>query len=158
MVAVFFTFSVIGFYVDLSLTSGQMPFAVVGSVALISGLNAGLWIIVLARSSRLVLFVLIAAQFFTSAINTAVANWEVHTFNPPPVSSQTGIQFAATAVLCAVIASYIFFVSYIRIQGMETFPDSKRTRARPRHSKNAGSPDYLAFNPLRCLRHLLSQR
>jgi len=121
MVAVFFTFSVIGFYVDLSLTSGQMPFAVAATIALISGLNAGLWIIVLARSSRLFLFVLIAAQFFTPAINTAVANWVVHTFNPPPVSSQTGIQFAATGILCAVIASYIFFVSYIRIQGMETF-------------------------------------
>ncbi len=121
MVAVFFTFSVIGFYVDLSLTSGQMPFAVAGTVALISGLNAMLWIIVLARSSRLVLFALIVAQFFTGVINTAVANWMVHTFNPPPVSSQTGIQFAATAILCAVIASYIFFVSYIRIQGMETF-------------------------------------
>ncbi len=121
MVAVFFTFSVIGFYVDLSLTSGQMPFVVAGTVALISGLNAALWIIVLARSSRLVLFVLIVAQFFTGAINTVVANWEIHTFNPPPVSSQTGIQFAATAILCAVIASYVFFVSYIRIQGLETF-------------------------------------
>ena len=121
MVAVVLTFSVIGFYVDLSLTGGQMPFAVAGAVAFTCGLNAGLWIIVLARSSRLVLFALIVAQFFTSAINTAVANWVIHTFNPPPVSSQTGIQFAATAILCAVIASYVFFVSYIRIQGMETF-------------------------------------
>jgi hypothetical protein len=56
MVAVFFIFSVVGFFVDLVLTKGQMPYAVVLAIAATSGLNAILWIIVLARLSKIFLF------------------------------------------------------------------------------------------------------
>ena len=55
LAAVFLLFSVIGPYVDLNLTGGRLPCAVMASIAVTSGLNAVLWIIVLSRMSRLAL-------------------------------------------------------------------------------------------------------
>ena len=121
LVAVFLLFSVIGSYVDILETDGVMPYLAVVPIAIFSGLNAVLWIVVLTRMSRLVLIFLIAVQFFSSQINTALANWIIHTLNLPPVPSQTGIRFAATTIMCTVIASYFFFVVYIRREGQETF-------------------------------------
>jgi hypothetical protein len=121
MTAVFVLFSVIGFYADLSAMDGQMPYVVAFAVAFFCGLNAVLWIVVLARLSRLFLIALIAMQFFSGAFNTWLANWMINTFHLPPVSSQTGVHFAATAIMLAVIISYIFFVTYIRREGLDSF-------------------------------------
>ena len=64
MTAVFLLFSVIGFYVDLNWSRGEMPYAVVVAIAVSSGLNAVLWIVVLSRLSRLFLIALIVLQLF----------------------------------------------------------------------------------------------
>jgi hypothetical protein len=121
LAAVFLLFSVIGPYVDILETDGVMPYLAVAAVAIYSGLNAVLWILVLTHMSRLVLIFLIALQFFSSQINTAMANWIIHTINLQAVPSQTGIHFAATTIMITVIASYIFFVNYIRREGQESF-------------------------------------
>ena len=119
--AVFLLFSVVGFYIDLNGETGEMPYAVVVMVAILSGLNAALWIFVLSRLSRLFLVLLIVLQFFIGSANRLLANWMVGAFSLQPVSSQTGIHFASTATLCATIASYVFFVVYITREGRESF-------------------------------------
>ena len=121
MAAAFFLFSVIGFYVDLSVTKGQLPYFAVLVIAFVSGANAVVWIIVLSRMAKVYLVLLIALQFLNTPLNTFLTNWLIRTFNLQSVSSDTGIQFASTATVIAVIVSYIFFVIYIRGQGVESF-------------------------------------
>jgi hypothetical protein len=120
LVAVFLLFSVIGFYIDLT-SKGEMPYAVVAALAMVNGLNAVLWMIVLSRLSRLYLIALIALQFFNTSLFTFLANWMIRTFDLHPVPSDTGIHFAATATMVLVIVSYVFFVNYIRREGQVTF-------------------------------------
>ncbi|MGB6973499.1 MAG: PP2C family protein-serine/threonine phosphatase [Terracidiphilus sp.] len=121
MAAIFFNFSVIGFYVDLTGSKGGIPYAVVATIAFACGLDAVLWIVVLTRMSRLSFFVLIVLQFFAAKIINAAANWVVHTFHPPPVASATGIQFDATGILCVVLVSYVCFIKFINQRGAEAF-------------------------------------
>lgn len=120
MAAVFLIFSVIGYYIDLT-HSGELPYAVAISLAIISGLNAVLWIVVVTRPSRIYLILLIALQFFLGQIETVIANALIDTFHLKPVPSQDGIYFASTATLCTVILSYVFFITFIRRQGLESF-------------------------------------
>jgi len=119
--AVFLLFSVVGFYIDLNGETGEMPYAVVVMVAILSGLNAALWIFVLSRLSRLFLVLLIVLQFFIGSLNSLVANWMVHTFDLQAVASKAGVHFASTATLYAIIASYVFFGTYIRREGRDSF-------------------------------------
>jgi hypothetical protein len=51
-------------------------------------------------------------------LNTFVSNWIIDKFNLQPVPTETGIHVASTVTMCAVIASYVFFVAYIRHQGL----------------------------------------
>ena len=118
--AVFLLFSVVGFYVDL-MYGGVLPYVVVLQIAVCVGLNASLWIIVLSRLSMPFLVGLIVLQFFTTLINTSIANWMTRSFDLKPVPSESGIHFAATATLSAIILSYVFFVVYIRREGRESF-------------------------------------
>jgi Stage II sporulation protein E (SpoIIE) len=103
----FFLFSVVGFYVDL-MYRGVLPHVVVLTIALCVGLNASLWLIVLSRLSMPFLVCLIVLQFFTTPINTSLANWMMRSFDLKPVSSESGIHFAAPAMMSAIILSYFF--------------------------------------------------
>jgi cytochrome c oxidase subunit IV len=119
--AVFFLFSVVGFLVDLIYVKGQMHYAVVLAIATISGLNAMLWVFVLARLSKALVLPLIVLQFFIPVIDTGTANWMTGAFNLRPVPSDRGIDFAAIGIMSVLILSYIFFVIYLRGAGMESF-------------------------------------
>jgi len=121
LIAVFFLFSVVGFLVDLVYLKGQMPYAVVLVIATISGLNAMLWVFVLARLPKALVLPLIVLQFFLPAIDTGIANWMTVAFNLQPVPSDTGIDFAAIGIMSVLILSYVFFVIYLRGSGMESF-------------------------------------
>ena len=121
LIAVFFLFSVVGFLVDLVYVKGQMPYAVVLVIATISGLNAMLWILVLARLSKAFVLPLIVLQFFLGAIDTGIANWMVGAFHLNLVLSDRGIDFAAIGIMSVLILSYAFFVIYLRGAGMESF-------------------------------------
>src|SRR5271169_6727281 len=117
--AAFLLFSVTGFYVDL-LYKGVLPYAAVLAIAVYSGLNASLWLIVLSRLSRLFLIGLIALQFFNYQINNALFNWMVRSFHLQPVPSETGIRFAANATISLIFLSYILFISFMRREGKES--------------------------------------
>ena len=116
----FLLFSVIGFYIDL-MYRGMLPYVVVLTIAFCVGLNASLWIIVLSRLSMPFLIGLLVLQFFTTRINTSLANWMIRSFDLKLVSSESGIHFAATAMMSAILLSYAFFVVYIRREGRESF-------------------------------------
>jgi hypothetical protein len=117
--AVFFLFSVIGYFNDL-LEMGKMPYAIVLAVAAFSGLNAVLWIVVLARLPALFFYLLMAGQFLLGP----VINWAINhlqaAFHFPAVASESGIHFSAIAILVSSILSYAGFVSFIRVLGIET--------------------------------------
>jgi hypothetical protein len=116
----FLLFSAVGFYVDL-MYRGALPYAVVLTIAVCVGLNAALWIIVLSRLSMPFLVGLFVLQFFTTRINTFLANWMTRSFDLKPVPSEPGIHFAATTMMSVIILSYVFFVVYIRREGNESF-------------------------------------
>jgi hypothetical protein len=121
LIAVFFLFSVVGFIVDLVEMKGQMQYAAVLAIAIISGLNAVLWIFVLARLSRILILPMLVLQFFFGPIDTVVSNWMIDTFHLQPVSTERGIDFAAIGILSVFILSYVFFVIYLRGAGIESF-------------------------------------
>jgi Stage II sporulation protein E (SpoIIE) len=121
MAGVFLLFSVIGPFVDLIAANGQMPYLVVLAISVTSGINAVLWILVLAKLSRLFFMGLIVLEFLNTPLNTILARWMVDTFRLQGVPSQAGTHFAATSTMCAVLVSYILFVIYIRREGLETF-------------------------------------
>ncbi|WP_353063862.1 PP2C family protein-serine/threonine phosphatase [Tunturibacter psychrotolerans] len=116
----FLLFSAVGFYVDL-IYRGVLPYVVALTIALCAGLNAALWIIVLSRLSMPFLVGLLVLQFFTTRINTHLANWMISSLGLKLVPSESGIHFAATAMMSVIILSYVFFVVYIRREGNESF-------------------------------------
>lgn len=109
------------FLVDLIAAKGQMPYAVALAIAATSGLDAMLWVFVLARLSKAVLVALVVLQFFIGPIDTGIAYWMVGTFHLQPVPSDTGINFAAIGIMSVLILSYIFFIAYMRTYGLESF-------------------------------------
>ena len=119
--AVFFLFSVIGFVVDLVYAKGQMQYAVTLAIATISGLNAVLWVFVLARLPKVFVFPLVVLQFFLGPMETILANWMVTAFHLQPVPADRGVDFAAIGIMSVLILSYIFSISYLRGVGMESF-------------------------------------
>jgi cytochrome c oxidase subunit IV len=119
--AVFFLFSVVGFLVDLVYAKGQMQYAAVLAIAIISGLNAMLWVFVLARLPRAFVLLLIALQFLLGPIDTIVSNSMIGAFHLQPVPSDKGIDFAAIGIMSVLILSYIFSISYLRGVGRESF-------------------------------------
>jgi hypothetical protein len=121
LLAVFFLFSVTGFLADLVYLKGQMQYALVLVIATISGLNAMLWVFVLARLSKVLVLPLIVLQFFLYPIDTGIGNWMIGSFNLQPVPSNRGIDFAAIGIMSVLILSYVFFVIYLRGAGVESF-------------------------------------
>ena len=81
-------------------------------IALYSGLNAALWIIVLSRLPLPFLAGLIVLQFLHNWINSGIANWMIRPFDLKPVPSELGIRFAATATMSTIVLSYFFRCVY----------------------------------------------
>src|SRR3984957_8035400 len=105
LIGVFFLFSVVGFIFDLVYLKGQMPYAVTLVIAAISGLNAVLWVFVLARLSKALIVPLIVLEFFLPAINTVIAAGVPRAFDLQPVPSDKGIDFAAFGIMFVLILS-----------------------------------------------------
>ena len=119
LVAVFCLFSVIGYFNDL-INGARAPYAVMGVVAFVCGLNAVLWVVVIARLSRWVLGCLIVLQFFLGPFLAHLAVWMQGTFHLQPVTPNVGMRVAAVGILVAVVVSYYFFVWFFRVEGVET--------------------------------------
>ncbi|HVU00083.1 MAG TPA: PP2C family protein-serine/threonine phosphatase [Acidobacteriaceae bacterium] len=120
MVAVFMLFSIFGLFYDL-MALGTVPYAVVAVDAIYSGLNAAMWILVLARLPMPFIGVLIVLQFFNAKVMTWFAVSMTHAFRLTPVEEHTGVRVAALAMVGVVVTSYGFFVAFIRAEGRESY-------------------------------------
>jgi hypothetical protein len=116
LLAAFLLFSIPGFYSDI-MSRGIFPYSVALVVAAITGLNAAVWIIAVARLPAIVIPLLVFLEFFLGRICTLVANGIAHRFNLDAVPTEQGIHFAATCMLIVSIGSYIFFIAFIRTEG-----------------------------------------
>ncbi len=120
LVAAFLLFSIFGFYYDL-MSLGTAPYAVAAMYAFYSGLNAALWIIVVYRLPAVALPAMVVVQFFNAKVLMFISERMGREFSFAPVPSQQGTRFAATCIIFVMIASYVFFIAYIRAEGKETF-------------------------------------
>ena len=120
MLAAFLLFTVVGFYDDL-MNGGVQPFVILLGSALFSGLNAVLWVLVLARLPIYGVMALIAFEIFSPSFKKLLFLWVQNTFHPAPVASEFGIHFASTAILIAVVLSYVVFSSFMGLTGKEAF-------------------------------------
>lgn len=116
LLAAFLLFSNPGFYADIT-NHGVFPYAVAFTTATITGLNAALWIITIARLPVIVIPPLIVVQFLLGTIISRVTGLVASTFHLQPVPSEQGIHFAATCMLIASVLSYGFFIAFIRTEG-----------------------------------------
>lgn len=119
LTGVFLLFSVIGFYRDL-IAGGTQPYALVLTIAVYAGLDAVLWVVVLARLPMVCTLGMVALEVFVPTSNY-LAHLVRSIAQPPAVAPESGIHFAATAILLVVIASYNCFSVYIGIAGREAF-------------------------------------
>jgi hypothetical protein len=119
MLAVFLLFSVIGFYYDI-MVGGRMPYPVAIAIAIVNGLNAMAWIIVLARLPMMFMLVLVPAQFVIGPVCGWVANTVASLFHPAPVQAEAGLHFAGTAILVLIVVSYFLLSRYMGMTGKET--------------------------------------
>jgi serine phosphatase RsbU (regulator of sigma subunit) len=119
LAAVFLLFSVFGFYYDV-MAGGTEPYAVVLTSAIYNGLNVALWVLAVARLPPIIFPVVMAIQAYLP-ISRYLRSWAEAIFHPAAVSPEQGLHFAGTAILVAVVGSYICFSAYIRITGRETF-------------------------------------
>jgi serine phosphatase RsbU (regulator of sigma subunit) len=120
MTAAFLLFSVVGFFIDL-MHGGILPYSSVLVNAVIGGMQAAVWILVLARLPILFALILGVLQCFSNWLGNHTAIWMQDTFHPSLVKPEAGIHFAAYSILIAVLCSYGCFVTFIRIAGQETF-------------------------------------
>jgi hypothetical protein len=120
LLAVFFLFSVIGFYADV-ISGGHQPYAVMFGTAAFCGFNAALWIFVFSRLAKLWIFLLFLLQFFSPKADTHLVSWIASLPLPAPLGTPASTSFAATSILAAVFLSYACFVIYIRSTGQESF-------------------------------------
>ena len=118
LTAAFLVFSVVGFYIDV-LNGGVIPYPIVLASALVSGLDAVLWVLVLARMPMYCLVILIVLQFFIGQIHVLLARWLDAAFHFAAIDPQTGLHFAGTSILIAVLASFIFFSRYTGLTGKQ---------------------------------------
>jgi serine phosphatase RsbU (regulator of sigma subunit) len=117
--AVFLLFSVIGFYDDI-MHGGTAPYALVLTIATYAGLNAVVWVIIVARLPVIFIFLMTAKEMFVPAGNY-LNDFVLNTFHPPPVAAETGLHFAASAIMFAVLGSYVLFSMYMGMAGREVF-------------------------------------
>ncbi len=109
LAAAFFLFSVIGFYTDL-MNGGDMPYASVLVIAIYSGLYAVAWVVVVARVPSYGMLLLIGLSIWVMPeLRRQLSHWIDVRFQLSPVEPATGQRFAATAILIAIICSYVLF-------------------------------------------------
>jgi serine phosphatase RsbU (regulator of sigma subunit) len=118
LLGVFLLFTVVGFYIDL-ISGGRIPYADLLVLATMSGLNAALWVLVVARLPGIFYLLMIVLQFFIGRIEYLITSGIDHRFHPPLADPKQGINFAATGILAVVIVSYICFVRFMRVTGRE---------------------------------------
>jgi hypothetical protein len=124
LVAASVLFSVFGFFYDL-MSLGTTPYAEVIVLAILSGVNCAVWILVIYKAPRRLMAGLIGGlivlQFFNGTLMTLLARWMTRTFGLHDVATKTGVRFAAAGIVVVVMVSYFFFVGFIRAAGKESY-------------------------------------
>src|SRR5579872_2304835 len=77
--AVFFLFCVVGFFSDL-MNMGQIPYATAILIAVVTGLDALLWLFMMNKLPWPTVFILVALQFAMSPVLGFMARWMGATF------------------------------------------------------------------------------
>lgn len=116
LLAAFLLFSIFGFYADL-MSHGTLPYAEAFLIAAISGANAVLWIVTVARLPAVYIAPLVVLQFFIGLLNAKAAHLMGRGFPLHAVPPDRGIHFAASCILVATVTSYLFFTIFIRTEG-----------------------------------------
>lgn len=109
-----------GLYADL-LAGGVQPFAVLASDMVYCGAIAILWVLVVRLLPLVFLIVPIAVQIFGSYALGAWNDMLVREFHPHNVNGAAGIRVNANVMMAAAIISYLFFITFIRSEGRESF-------------------------------------
>jgi hypothetical protein len=114
--AVFFMFCVVGFFSDL-MNLGDFPYATAIMIAVVTGVDAMLWLFMMNKLPWPTVFLMTALQFAMGPFLGFIAHWMGRTFglqNPPETS---GIHFAAAGTLAVAILSYASFVIFLQAEG-----------------------------------------
>ena len=120
LVAVITLFSTFGFYGDL-MNRGHMPFAVLLVSVLWSGLTAAIWFVFLARLRAVFLIFPAALSVSSPWIVIFLQNWMARVFPIRAVPGDKGIYVSATGIMVLILISYVFFITFIRKEGQESF-------------------------------------
>ncbi|HMH12163.1 MAG TPA: hypothetical protein VK578_03565 [Edaphobacter sp.] len=123
---------------------GMLPYVVVLAIAFCVGLNASLWLIVLSRLSMPFLVGLFVLQFFTTRINTSLANWMMRSFHLKPVPSEEGNPFRRNCDDVGDHSLLPFFRCVYPARGHRVVPHAQRNGAGTRDSKDAGAAGGIA--------------
>jgi serine phosphatase RsbU (regulator of sigma subunit) len=113
-------FSTVGYFDDL-MNGGWLPYSVVASDAVVSGLTATIWVLVISRLPRYCIPGLIAMQFVIPPLASRLDHFLAHRFPAAPATPAGGIHLSAWGMLASIIVSYILFISFISGQGKESF-------------------------------------
>ncbi len=119
LLAVFFIFTVIGFFNDL-INMGKIPYVGVLVMAAICGIDAVLWVFASGRWPWPFVIVMIAAQFLMGPLLTWMINGLARQPWVGPVTSEDGVRFAAICILLCTMVSYALFVTFFRGEAQET--------------------------------------
>jgi serine phosphatase RsbU (regulator of sigma subunit) len=119
LLAVFFIFTVIGFFNDL-IYMGKISYAGVLIMAAVCGIDAVLWVFVSGRWPWPFVIPMIGAQFLLGPFLTAIINWLARQPWVGQVSPESGIKFAAISILLCTMVSYALFVTFFRMEAQES--------------------------------------
>lgn len=120
LIAVFLLFSVFGIFLDL-LDAGTQPYAILASNMVYCGLIAIVWVLTVRLLPLVLVIVPLVVQFGGSYVLNLWDAMLVRDFALSKVDSAAGIRVCAYTMMAAVIASYVFFISFIRSEGKDTF-------------------------------------
>jgi hypothetical protein len=116
--AVFFLFCVVGFFSDL-MNMGQIPYVTAILIAVVTGLDALLWLFMMNKLPWPTVFILAALQFAMGPLLGHMSNWMGATFALKTPAETSGIHFAATGTLLVAILSYASFVIFLQATGKD---------------------------------------
>jgi serine phosphatase RsbU (regulator of sigma subunit) len=119
LLAVFFIFTVIGFFNDL-IYMGKISYAGVLIMAAVCGIDAVLWVFVSGRWPWPFVIPMIGAQFLLGPFLTAIINWLARQPWVGQVSPESGVKFAAICILLCTMVSYALFVTFFRMEAQES--------------------------------------
>ena len=120
LLAAFVLFSTWGLFSDL-IAGGHDPYLVVLFNMAVSGALAVVWILSFARLPLVFLVVPVALQFTAPPVMNWFNSVLIREFSLKSVDGGSGIRVCAVVMMAAITTSYVFFVTFIRMEGKESF-------------------------------------